>query len=147
MSRTMSQKTSQKGAQKRPKIVAGIKQMIQRTCFLSIFVTNAVFLAFFVEFSSFFTEKNIEKNIDFFTPALLVFNLATLTKHRILQVRSYFFIFWVFAFFGKTLTKSDYKIRSWKIIEKMTQLGPKMIPKLIKSQLENPENHQNVQKK
>ena len=44
------------------------------------------------------------------------------------------------------MSKIECNIGPRKIIEKVTHLGPKMVPKLIKIELENPENHQNCQK-
>ena len=47
----------------------------------------------------------MKKNGVFFTAALVFFNMATLTKHYILQYESYFFIFRVFAFFLKKIVE------------------------------------------
>ena len=46
----------------------------------------------------------------FFTSAPVFFKLATLTKHRILQVRSHFFIF-LFLFF--LLKKCEKRVQNW----------------------------------
>ena len=89
----------------------------------------------------------MEKEGCFFTLACFFFNLATLTKHRILLVRSYIFIFQVFVFFGKTWTKNDPKIRYRKNIENIAQLGPKITQKLMKIEMDAPENLKNNKKK
>ena len=82
----------------------------------------------------------------FFHVSVFFFNLATLTKHCILQVRSYFFVFQAFAFFGKTWTKNDSKIRCRKNIEKLAQLGPKITQKSIKIEMDAPKNLKNCKK-
>ena len=46
-------------------------------------------------------ENQWKKRCVFFASSLVFFNMATLTKHYILQYESYFFIFRVFAFFLK----------------------------------------------
>ena len=115
--------------------------------FLSIFVANVVFLGFLVDFWSIFHEKSMKKQTCFFTTARVFFKLATPTKHCILRYESYFFVFWVFEIFLKKWSKIECKIGPRKTIKQMAQLGPKMVPKLIKSELENPENLQNGPKK
>jgi len=74
-------------------------------------VHNAVFLDFSFDFGWIFLSNIMGKNCCFFHVSVFFSNLATLTKHCILQVRSYFFIFQVFAFLekhGRKMTpKSD----------------------------------------
>ena len=89
----------------------------------------------------------MKKHTFFFTTARVFFKLATLTKHYILRYESYFFVFSVFVFSSKKLSKIECKSGPRQIIEKMTKLVPKMDPKLIKIDWENPENLQNDQKK
>ena len=118
-----------------------------RNAFLSICVANVFFLDFLVDFWSIFQGKSMKKQTCFFTTARVFFKLATLTKHCILRYESYFFVFSVFKFFLKKVSNIECNIGPRKIIEKVTHLGPKMVPKLIKIELENPENHKNGQKK
>ena len=54
--------------------------------------------------------------------------MATLTKYRILQVRSHFSIFRDFAFSRRTCAKNHPKIRSRNRTVKIAQMGPKMYP-------------------
>ena len=88
----------------------------------------------------------MEKESCFFTLACFFFNLATLTKHYILQVRSYFFIFQAFAFFGKTWTRNDSKIKCRKKLENIAQLGPKITQKSIKIEMDAPKNLKSCKK-
>ena len=48
----------------------------------------------------------MEKTVSFFASSLVFFNMATLTKHYILQYESYFLIFRVFVFFSKKTSKN-----------------------------------------
>ena len=89
----------------------------------------------------------MEKESCFFTLACFFFNLATLTKHYILQVRSYFFNFQAFAFGGETCTKNDSKIRCRKNIRKIAQLSPKITQKSIKIEVDAPGNLKKCKKK
>ena len=90
----------------------------------------------------------MKKNLFFSSPPRIFSNMSTLTKHCILRYESYFFVFSVVVFFSsKKWSKNECKIGPRKTIKKMAQLGPKMVPKLIKSELENPENLQNGPKK
>ena len=107
-----------------------------RSAVLSIFVHNAVFLDFSFDFGWIFLSNIMGKNCCFFHVSVFFSNLATLTKHCILQVRSYFFIFQAFAFGGKTCTKNDSKIRCRKNIEKLAQLEPKITQKSIKIEID-----------
>ena len=70
----------------------------------------------------------IEKNLCLLQARDFFFNLATLTKYRILQVESNFFIFQVFAFFGTTDAKNRSEISSRIFTEKITKVGPKIPP-------------------
>ena len=70
----------------------------------------------------------IEKNLCLLQARDFFFNLATLTKYRILQVVSNFFIFQVFAFFGTTDAKNRSEISSRIFTEKITKVGPKIPP-------------------
>ena len=71
----------------------------------------------------------------FFAAARAFLNMATLTKHRILHIESYFVIFRVFVFFVKKHRKFDPKIQRAFFIPKITEnwslganLGPQMVP-------------------
>ena len=94
------------------------KKVTTRIVFSSIFVAHAVFIVFFIDFGSFFIEKSMKKTMWILNAVCIFLNLATFTKHCILQVRSYFFSFWIFAFFLKKCWKNGSKILSRKIIEK-----------------------------
>ena len=69
--------------------------------FLCIKLVFTLFARFFVDFSRKIDEKSMKKTMRFFASSLVFFNMATLTKHRILRYESYFFIFRVFVFFSK----------------------------------------------
>ena len=74
--------------------------------FLCTKLVSALFARFSVDFSRKIDEKSMKKTMRFFTSSLVFFNMATLTKHCILQYESYFFIFRVFAFFLKKTSKN-----------------------------------------
>ena len=63
----------------------------------------------------------MKKTMRFFTSSLVFFNMATLTKHYILQYESYFFIFRVFAFFLKKHRKKRSKIETTFFLSEITQ--------------------------
>ena len=93
-------------------------------------MTNAVFLTFFIDFRWIFDETTFEKSIVFFTSASSFFNLATLTKHRNLRIKTHFFIF--FFFFGKTGRTYEPKQAPKKVAKNDlpgTLLGPPNGPK------------------
>ena len=90
------------------KIELLLKKVGPTVIFLSIFVRKYSFhdfLRFFIDFPPENTEKSVKKAMYIFTAAVVFFNMATLTKHRILRYESFFFIFCVFAFFGKKALK------------------------------------------
>ena len=70
----------------------------------------------------------IEKNLCLLQARDFFLNLATLTKYRILQVESNFFIFQVFAFWGTLDAKNRSEISSRIFTEKITKVGPKIPP-------------------
>ena len=53
----------------------------------------------------------MNKTIQFFTASLVFFNMATLTKHRILRCETYFFNFLCFVFFSKQRRKNCPKMQ------------------------------------
>ena len=63
----------------------------------------------------------MKKTMRFFASSLVFFNMATLTKHCILQYESYFFIFRVFVFFSKKTSKKHSKIQVALIPSKKTK--------------------------
>ena len=73
--------------------------------FLCTKLVSALFARFSVDFSRKIDEKSMKKTMRFFASSLVFFNMATLTKHCILQYESYFFIFRVFAFFLKKIVE------------------------------------------
>ena len=71
--------------------------------FSPICAANAAFSRFLVDFDSIFDEKHNKKQKKI-AGARVFFNLANLTKYRILQVRSHFLNFCIIAFFSKKTT-------------------------------------------
>ena len=61
--------------------------------FCGNFAANTVFPHFPVDLGSILDENSIQKAVHVFTAVRVFCNLATFTKHRILQVRSHFFMF------------------------------------------------------
>ena len=86
--------------------------------------TNTVFTQF-ARFCIDFPRKNDEKSKTkryiLFTANLVFFNIATLTKHCILQYESHFFIFCVFARFFKRIEKKCSKIQFTIFPSKITK--------------------------
>ena len=62
----------------------------------------------------------MKKTMRFFTSSLVFFNMATLTKHYILQYESYFFIFRVFVIFTKKPGKNNAKMLEAGFVAKIT---------------------------
>ena len=89
--------------------------------FLCTKLVSALFARFSVDFSRKIDEKSMKKTMRFFASSLVFFNMATLTKHCILQYESYFFIFRVFAFFLKKSSKNVFRNRSHVFPSKITQ--------------------------
>ena len=90
---------------------------------------------FSVDFSRKIDEKSMKKTMRFFASSLVFFNMATLTKHYILQYESYFFSFRVFAFFPKKRRKKCSKIRTSIFLSKFAKKsfrkpvsGAKLLP-------------------
>ena len=105
---------------------------------------TAVFRAFCMIFHRFFTKKTQnthEKNDVFVHFAACFFQHGDPDKTLYFTMRKLLFHFLSFCFFSKKMSKIECKIGPRKKSKKMTQLGPKMIPKLIKSRFENLENH------
>ena len=67
----------------------------------------------------------------FSSPPRSFSNMATLTKHCILRYESYFFVFFSLNVFVEKWSKIECKRGPRKIIEKLAQLRPKMVPKLV----------------
>ena len=63
----------------------------------------------------------MKKTMCFFASSLVFFNMATFTKHNILQYESYFFIFRVFPFFSKKTSKNVLQNRHHIFPSKITQ--------------------------
>ena len=89
--------------------------------FLCIKLVLTLLARFSVDFSRKIDEKSMEKMMCFFTSSLVFFNMATLTKHYILQYESYFFIFRVFVFFSKKTSKNVLQNRHHIFPSKITQ--------------------------
>ena len=68
----------------------------------------------------------------FFSPFVVFCNMATLTKHCILQYESYFFIFRVFAFLSEKSFKNRLGNEVCENIENMLDSRPKIAQKLKK---------------
>ena len=62
----------------------------------------------------------MKKTMRFFASSLVFFNMATLTKHCILQYESYFFIFRVFVIFTKKHGKNNAKMLEAGFVAKIT---------------------------
>ena len=122
------------------------KKVTTRIAFSSIFCCTRCFYHFFVDFDSFFIEKSLKKTMWLLNAVCIFLNLATFTKHCILQVRSYVFSFWVFVIFVKKRWKNNCKIGYTKIIEKWGQEGPKIATKWLRINEKTPENLKNHQK-
>ena len=69
-------------------------------------------------------------------------NQATFTKHCNLQVRSYIFSFWFFAFFQRKWYKNASKIR----YQKTSKKHPRRVPKVTPNGPEFAKNHQKYSK-
>ena len=89
--------------------------------FLCTKLVSTLFAWFSVDFSRKIDEKSMKKTMCFFASSLVFFNMATLTKHCILQYESYFFIFRVFAFFLKKHRKKRSKIETTFFPSEITQ--------------------------
>ena len=89
--------------------------------FLCTKLVSTLFARFFVDFSRKIDEKSMKKTMRFFASSLVFFNMATLTKHYILQYESYFFIFRVFVFFSKKTSKNVLQNRHHIFPSKITQ--------------------------
>ena len=89
--------------------------------FLCTKLVSTLFARIFIDFSRKIDEKSMKKTRCFFTSPLVFFNMATLTKHCILQYESYFFIFRVFAFFSKKTSKNVLQNRDHVFPSKITQ--------------------------
>ena len=120
------------------KILFLLKRSVPHVTLCQFLCTWLVFTRFarcFIDFSLEIDEKTMKKTMWFFAAALVVFNMATLTKHCILQYESYFFIFRVFAFFLKKNSRKAFQNRdhvfSFKNHSKVVPgsvLGPKTVP-------------------
>ena len=99
------------------KIDSLLKKIVLYKIFYRFLCTKPVFtrfVCFSIDFSRNFDEKLMKKTICFFTSALVAFNMATLTKHRILRYESYFFVFRGFVFFSKKASEKhapNFKLR------------------------------------
>ena len=60
--------------------------------FLCTKLVSALFARFSVDFSRKIDEKSMKKTMRFFPSSLVFFNMATLTKHRILRYESYLLV-------------------------------------------------------
>ena len=113
--------------------------------FLCTKLVSTLFARFFVDFSRKIDEKSMKKTMRFFASSLVFFNMATLTKHYILQYESYFFIFRVFAFFLKKSSKNVFRNRDHVFPSKITQksspgtrFGTQNGPELTSGRSKNP---------
>ena len=113
--------------------------------FLCTKLVSALFARFSVDFSRKINEKSMKKTMRFFTSSLVFFNMATLTKHCILQYGSYFFIFRVFAFFLKKSSKNAFRNRDHVFPSGITQksspgtrFGTQNGPELTPGRSKNP---------
>ena len=88
--------------------------------FLCTKLVSALFARFSVDFSRKIDEKSMKKTMRFFASSLVFFNMATLTKHCILQYESYFFIFRVFVIFTKKHGKNNAKMLEAGFVAKIT---------------------------
>ena len=77
-------------------------------------------IIFSVDFSRKIDEKSMKKTMRFFASSLVFFNMATLTKHCILQYESYFFIFRVFVIFTEKHGKNNTKMLEAGFVAKIT---------------------------
>ena len=76
----------------------------------------------------------------FFSPFVVFCNMATLTKHCILQYESYFFIFRIFAFLSENSLKNRLRNDVCENIENILDSRPKMARKLRKKDREESQN-------
>ena len=76
----------------------------------------------------------------FFSSLIVFCNMATLTKHCILQYESYFFDFRVFAFLSQKPFKNRLKNEVCETIEKMLDSRPKIAQKSKKKGREDRQN-------
>ena len=122
------------GLQKSQKINFLLKRVLQGTPFYRFSWQISLFL-FFWSFFDRFSMKNLLKNKCMFSQLRVFFSNLRPSRNTVFYDTKATFSFFEFSFFSKKKSKIECKIAARKIIEKMTQLGPKMIPKLIKSQL------------
>ena len=122
------------GLQKSQKINFLLKRVLQGTPFYRFSWQISLFL-FFWSFFDWFSVKNLLKNQCMFSQLRVFFSNLRPSRNTVFYDTKATFSFFEFSFFSKKKSKIECKIAARKIIEKMTQLGPKMIPKLIKSQL------------
>ena len=121
------------GLQKSQKINFLLKRVLQGTPFYRFSWQISLFL-FFWSFFDRFSMKNLLKNKCMCSQLRVFFSNLRPSRNTVFYDTKATFSFFEFSFFQKK-SKIECKIAARKIIEKMTQLGPKMIPKLIKSQL------------
>ena len=122
------------GAQKSTKIDIFPKKPSQGARFHRFLLRMSFSSIFRLIFSRFWM-KNQWKKTCFFQALLAVFPTWRPSRNTVFYDTKATFSFFEFSFFSKKKSKIECKIAARKIIEKMTQLGPKMIPKLMKSQL------------
>ena len=122
------------GLQKSQKINFLLKRVLQGTPFYRFSWQISLFL-FFWSFFDRFSMKNLLKNQCMFSQLRVFFSNLRPSRNTVFYDTKATFSFFEFSFFPPKKSKIECKIAARKIIEKMTQLGPKMIPKLIKSQL------------